>query len=198
MISPSNHAALRRGTTVLSLLAGMVLGRAPAVAQSADAPRFPTLRGSNLSGRAFTLPRDFEGRLNLVFVAWQREQQEEVDSWLPYVKTLAFQNPELRVYELPTVARGYVLMSPFIEAGMRGGVTDRAARDATITLYTNTERFRAALGLPHGRTIYALLVDEAGVVRWRTEGSFTREKAAAMEAAVDRLLAMPPAGSRSR
>jgi hypothetical protein len=41
---------------------------------------FPTVRAGNLNGRAFDLPRDFAGDLNLGFIAFQREQQRW---WIP-------------------------------------------------------------------------------------------------------------------
>jgi len=129
-----------------------------------------------------------------VFVAFRREQQAVVDTWVPHAKRLAFANPGVRFYELPTIARRYVLIRPIIEGGMRGGVTERAARDATITLYTDTGRFRRALALPSEAQVYTLLVDGAGRVRWRSEGPFTAAKGAALDAVVEGLLAEPPAG----
>jgi hypothetical protein len=184
---------------LLAALAALAAAGAPrAGAQQAPsgarAVLFPTLGGTSLSGEDFTLPRDFAGRLNLVFVAFRREQQATVDTWIPHAKGLAFREPEVRFYELPTIARRYVLIRPIIEGGMRSGVTEKAARDATITLYTDTGRFRSALALPSEAQVYALLVDDAGRVRWRSEGPFTAAKGAALDVAVERLLAEPPAG----
>ena len=45
-----------------------------------DSVRFPTLSSDNLERQAFTLPADFGGERNVVFVAFKREQQAEVDS----------------------------------------------------------------------------------------------------------------------
>jgi hypothetical protein len=188
--------------SLLAALAVLAAGAARADAQQtahqsasgASAVLFPTLSGTSLSGKDFTLPRDFAGQLNLVFIAFRREQQAVVDTWVPHAKRLAFDNPEVRFYELPTIARRYVLIRPIIEGGMRGGVTEKAARDATITLYTDTGRFRRALALPSEAQVYTLLVDGAGRVRWRSEGPFTAAKGASLDAAVERLLAEPPAG----
>jgi hypothetical protein len=63
---------------------------------------------------------------------------------------------------------------------MRAGINDRAARQATITLYLDKRAFRAALRLPHEGTIYALLVDRMGQVHWRADGMFTEEKGQAL------------------
>jgi hypothetical protein len=184
----------------VAMLAALAAG-AGAQDARADRPaehRFPPLRAEALSGRKYTLPDDLGGRANLVFVAFRREQQATVDTWLPYAGRLAAANPALRFYEMPTISRGYVVMSPIIARGMRGGVTDPAAREATITLYTDVRAFRRALGLPSDDTVYALLLDREGVVRWRSDGAFTPGKGEALEAAVAGLLADPAPGADTR
>ena len=40
---------------------------------------FPTVNGSNLLREKLTLPRDFQGRLNLIFIPFEQWQQMEVD-----------------------------------------------------------------------------------------------------------------------
>jgi hypothetical protein len=152
------------------------------------APRFPTIQATALSGRKYTLPRDLDGQVNLVLVAFARQQQAVVDTWLPAVRALAAERPTLRYYELPTIKRGFVLISPIISSGMRVGVTDPEAREATITLYTNVDAFRRALALPSDDTVYALLLDRSGAVRWRGAGAYTDAQGAELRAAVARLL----------
>ena len=67
--------------------------------------RFPTVTGSNLSGKHYSLPRDFEGKYNVAITAYQRFHQSSVDSWGPLLLRLAKQYPELHYYELPTPPR---------------------------------------------------------------------------------------------
>jgi hypothetical protein len=150
---------------------------------------FPHAEGSNLDGREFNLPQDFEGELNLVFIAFQREQQTLVDTWVPLAKTLANRHPGLRYYELPTIYRANGLVRWFINSGMRRGIHDPTARETTITLYLDKQRFRSALGIPHENTIYVLLVGADGRVIWRTEGAMTGETAKAVEELVSSELA---------
>jgi hypothetical protein len=154
---------------------------------------FPTVHGENLSGRQMTLPRDFEGRANIVIVAFYREQQLLVNSWLPAIQELQEKYPELHVYELPTIKTGYVLMKWIIDNGMRSGIRDVKTRDHTITLFTDTKKFRANLALPTDQTIYVLLVDSTGNVRWKTDGSMTPMSATKLNAAVSELLKSLPA-----
>ncbi|MEO8623614.1 MAG: hypothetical protein ABI625_21225 [bacterium] len=158
------------------------LRAAPSVADSLT--RFPAVSGDNLNGKRFDLPRDFEGALNLVVVAFQRQQQHDVDGWMPFLKTLAKDRNGVRIYELPTLGRRYRLMRSFIDGGMRGGIPDTAVRAATITLYIDKTPFRRALGLGEENRIYILAVDREGRVHARAAGLFTPESGAAFQLAV--------------
>ena len=190
----------RRMAAILAAAAAWVhAAPRPLSAQAAGGAReyrFPAITAAALSGRKYSLPRDFDGRANIVLVAFRREQQRDVDTWLPAAQELAAANAGVRYYELPTISRGYTLLRPLIDGGMRGGIPDPAMRDATITLYTNVDAFRAALGLASDRTIYALLVDAGGVVRWRGEGAFTARQGAELTRATTALLASGPGSPR--
>lgn len=146
--------------------------------------RFPSVTGSNLEGRAFKLPADFEGELNIALIPFQMWQQAWVDKWLPFVKTLTATYPGLRAYELPTLAPFGAIQRWWIDQGMRMGIPDRAVRASTITLYTDKAAFRAALAMNSEDTIYALLVRRDGTVLWRESGEFTAAKGQALQKAV--------------
>ncbi len=137
---------------------------------------FPRVHGANLERRPFTLPDDLEGERNLVLIAFKREQQFEIDTWIPEAGRLAQRYSDFRYYELPTISRGVPLARWWLDGAMRAGIPDVAAREATITLYLDKKAFRAALDLPSEDTIYALLVDRSGGVLWRAEGVATPEK----------------------
>lgn len=145
-----------------------------AMLQLSDTTRvFPSIQGQNLDGRNFSLPGDFAGELNVVFIAFKREQQADVDSWMPTLDTLKSRYPTLRVYELPTLARRFRLMRPVIDGGMRGGIPDPAGRAATITLYIDKDPFKRALGFTREDRIQIVLVDKSGHVRWQRSGPST-------------------------
>jgi hypothetical protein len=172
---------------VVTSRAALAQGQAPSSEEQAmhdtaeSELRFPTLKAENLLGRELMLPRDFAGEWNLVFVAFQREQQPDVDTWLPLARRLTSQFPKLRYYETPVIGRFYKVMKPVIDGGMRSGIPDRASREATVTIYTNKEPFRKALGIGTEETIYAFLLDREGIVRWRAQGRFTDESGRSLE-----------------
>ncbi len=141
---------------------------------------FPQVSGSNLEGRRYELPSDFEGQFNLLFLPFLREHQDVVDTWVPFAKQLLAQTPGLRYYELPTLSRMNPLYRMGIDFGMKMGIPDRAAREATITLYLDKDAYRQALAIPNEEGIVILLVDRQGEILWREQGSFSAAKGQAL------------------
>ena len=139
--------------------------------------KFPEVRAKNLAGEHFLLPRDFEGDLNLLYLAFQREQQPMVNTWLPTADLLENMYPGLRYYELPTISRMNPFTRWFINTGMRSGISDPKARRKTITLYLDKKTFRMALGIPGEDTIAILLLNKKGEIVWREEGPCNVDRA---------------------
>ena len=144
--------------------------------------QFPKVSGSNLEGRSFQLPRDFEGEINLAIVPFQRWHQDLVDTWAPAAKRLVQEIPGFRFYELPTLWRMNPLYRWGLDAGMRAGIPDRSTREITITLYLDKEAYRRELDIPDEETIHLLLVTPQGEIIWRATGEATPEKIAALSA----------------
>jgi hypothetical protein len=152
-----------------------------ALSLASDSVRFPVVTSDNLEGRSFTLPRDFDGERNVVFIAFKREQQRDVDSWVPFVKPLVERTPDTEYYEIPTIYRMVAPMRWMLNRGMRAGIDDRGARERTITLYLDKEPFKRALGITTEQEIHVLLVDREGRVLWREAGAYTASKGAGLE-----------------
>lgn len=154
---------------------------------TADSVRqFPRVEGRNLEGRRFSLPDGFEADYNVVLVAFRREQQADVDSWLPFLREQKVVERGVRVYELPTLNRSYRLMRGFIDGGMARGIPERATREATITLYIDKAPFKKALAIAAEDRIVTLVVARDGRVLWRSDGPFTPESGAELSAALHR------------
>lgn len=125
------------------------------------------------------LPEDFAGDRNLLLIAFRREQQKNVDTWL-HEMTRFEVSPGFRHYELPTIGRLNPFVRWFIDNGMRRGISDLNARSRTITLYVDKLSFRKVLRLPDEKRIYAILVDRTGRVVWRAEGDFDEAKGSSL------------------
>jgi hypothetical protein len=150
----------------------------------ADPVRFPEVRGSNLEGRKYQLPNDFEGELNMVVLVFFGNHQSWVNSWVPTAAKLTRANPKLHFYEIPTLTNDNKPFRGLIDGIMHSGIPDKTAREATITLYLDRVQFLKTAGLPHDRTIYVLLVNRQGNIYWRGDGAFTPELGASLEQAI--------------
>ena len=149
--------------------------------------RFPTVKGSNLSGQDFTLPADLEAGYAIAMIAFKQRQQFDINTWLPVASELARTYPELVYYEFPTIDRLNPAARAFIDGGMRGGIPDPTARATTITLYLDKPAFRQALEIEDEDAIVVLLINREGEVFWREKGPATE---AGVEELKERLAAL--------
>lgn len=138
---------------------------------------FPEVDGKNLDGREFVLPRDFEGKLNIVFVAFQREQQLAVNTWLPTATLLEDLHKELRYYELPVHSCINSIVRWFLNRAMRVGIRYPGSREKTIALYIDKDPFCKALDIFREEYIHILVLNDEARIVWRSEGSCDVEKA---------------------
>ena len=148
---------------------------------------FPTVNGSNLLRQKLTLPQEFQGMFNLIFIPFERWQQMEVDSWSALAEELEEKYEGLVYYELPTLQNGGAIYKIFLNEGMRAGIPNPKTRERTITLYLDKPDFRAALDMKDEEHIYILVVDRQGNEFFRARGSYNREGEAALRHTVGQL-----------
>ena len=152
---------------------------------SSSAGAFPKVKAASLEKRELSLPEDFEGERNLLLIAFEREQQKNVDTWLHEMQRFEALDPHFRYYELPTIQRPVAPVRWFIDNGIRRGIPDRKARQRTITLYLDKKPFCESLLIHDQKNIYAPLVDRSGKILWRAEGDFSETKGASLKKAIE-------------
>lgn len=153
-------------------------------AAATDMGHFPAVTATSLNKTRFALPSGFGGKINLVMISFAREQQQQVDSWLPTARQLEQQHADLRYYELPTTARENLLYRWWFNSALRSNNTDPALDGRILTLYVSKGAFRQSLHIPNEKKIAVLLVDRSGNVLWQTEGTFTADKGLALTTAL--------------
>jgi hypothetical protein len=144
---------------------------------------FPQLAARDLGGRKVTLPAGLPGERNVVLIAFRRDQQILVDSWVPWLEQRAATDPGLRFVELPAIGLQWQPARAAIDGGMAAAIRDEAVRRRTLTVYTDVRRVTAPLGIDDRNTIWLCLVDRAGRVAWRGSGGFDPALATAPEPA---------------
>ncbi len=142
-------------------------------AHSSIGKRFPEVTGTSLAKTPESIPDSARGKITLVAVAFLRESQAQLDSWLgPF--TERFGNREgFTFYEVPMLSTGYRLMRPLIDGGMRAGIPD-AKHKHVVTMYGNVKKYVEELSMDT-RLGYAFLLDREGIIRWQGQGFATPE-----------------------
>jgi ATP10 protein len=170
------------------LLGGILIGFAELtnaqkepMSNSNTEPKFPNVKGENLLKRKLNLPQEFGGELNVVIIAFDRNQQSMIDEWLPETKKLAAKFPKLGYYEIPTIRKLPGFIKSFINNGMRRGIPSQDSRETTITLYLDKKKFLGSLGIVNEKTIHILLVNRQGKIFGKWEDKYTPEKFAGIE-----------------
>jgi hypothetical protein len=141
-------------------------------------PSFPRLTARDLDGREVMLPAGLPGDWNVVIIAFRRQHQELVDSWVPWLEERAAAIPGLRFAELPAIGLQWQPARPVIDGGMAAAIRDQQTRRRTLTVYTDLRRVTASLGIGDRSTIWLFLVDRAGHVRWHGSGGWDAAVAA--------------------
>lgn len=136
----------------------------------------PEVVGINLEGKDVRIPDGLDGEAILVIVAFQREQQENVNTWIPELVELEKTNPDFRFYELPVIYKGGAAFRFWVNNGMRSGITDTPSRLRTITVYTDREAFNQFLNIPNTDQIQLFLLNREKQIVWRSTGDYSPEK----------------------
>jgi hypothetical protein len=145
---------------------------------------FPPIRARNLEGVDVDLPDGFIGERNVVAIAFQRNHQSLVDSWVPWFEEHAAVDPGLRFYELPMIGRIWAPVRNLIDGGMATAIREPVILQRTLTIYGDVSRVTRPLGIDDRSTIALVLVDGSGHVLWRGAGGFTALLAHDLEAAL--------------
>lgn len=151
--------------------------------------QFPKMTARDLEGRTVEIPDGLSGAVNLVVLAFQRDHQQPIETWLPHFVRLEEMYPGLEVWEVPALSRGYRIWRGVIDGGMRAGIPDSNVRRHTLTSYLDLRDLQRALGLPDLGDIHLYLVDRSGSVRWQGRGGYSLATLDALTAALDAVTA---------
>jgi hypothetical protein len=142
---------------------------------------FPTIRARNLEGLDVELPSAFAGDRNIVAVAFQRNHQDLVDSWLPWLEQAALTDAGLRFYEVPTIGRIWAPVRKFIDGGMAAAIKEPVILQRTFTVYGDVNQLMQPLKIKDRSTISVFCVDRSGAVLWRGDGGYSDSLANELE-----------------
>ena len=137
--------------------------------------KIPILHARDLNGHRWILPDDLPAKKTLLLIAFKREQQESVDSW---IAGLDLHSPKNKTpwLELPLIQKGWRWIAPWIDRGMKHGIKEEGLRSHVWTVYTNRSSFFKEIGLTSTQLIAVLVVDHSGTVLATALGDYSKEK----------------------
>lgn len=149
-------------------------GEVKAMNSSNIGMKFPNVTADSLAGTKESIPESCQGQVTLVAVAFLRESQGQLDSWLnPFYKQFG-KRDGFMFYEIPMISSGYKFMKPVIDSGMRGGIPQFKHKHV-VTMYGDVNKYLDALQLDP-RSGYAFLLDREGIIRFQAQGYATQEQ----------------------
>jgi hypothetical protein len=135
--------------------------------------KFPNVTADSLAGTRESIPESCRGKVTLVAVAFLRESQSQLDSWLnPFYEKFG-KRDGFMFYEIPMISSGYKFMKFVIDGGMRGGIPSFKHKHV-VTMYGDVEKYLTALHLDP-RYGYAFLLDREGAIRFQAQGYATEQ-----------------------
>jgi hypothetical protein len=165
------------------LLAALSLGSFM-MPDGARAQTMPPIRSADLNKKAIFWPRDFAAERTLIFVAFRRSQQSNIDGWVAGMNLKAKGAPLW--FEVPMIDDPGSIGRWFIDNGMRTGIPKAADRARVVTVYGKKATMMSAMNLPNEMQVHAIVVDKAGKIIIRVSGDYSLQGAAVLREAMSK------------
>ena len=154
-----------------------------------EGTQFPNLKAENLAGRDINLPQDGGKQATILFVAFRRKTQEQIDDWsdaligaklqgreeaVYTIGPTGTENGELQIYEVPMLKGRWRLISGIIDGGMRSGIPE-LQHPYVATFYGDISMYQKALDMDDEEACYLYILDKDGLIWFASAGPPTTE-----------------------
>ena len=131
--------------------------------------KFPRIEAESLSGKKLIFPEATAGKYAFILIAFKRQTQGEVDSWLdPFIREFG-KHQLVTFYEIPMISTGWKWMSGWIDSGMRAGVP-KSKHDHVATYYGPLSKYFNHFNVKNPGTVYVFLLDKQGSIIYKNSG----------------------------
>jgi hypothetical protein len=129
---------------------------------------FPDISGESLSGQKVALPQAAAGKVTLIMIALKRDSIPQLDPWLKAYDEAFGKNKSFAFYKIPMMKSAFAKqISSMINGKMRKD-NPKELHDKIVTYYGPVEAYVKALGIADEEKGYAFILDENGIVQWRS------------------------------
>lgn len=137
--------------------------------------QFPEIEAETLSGKKIVLPEATKGKYTFIAIAFKRQTQNEVDSWLePFIKEFG-DKESVTFYEIPMISKSWKLISGWIDAGMRSGIPE-FKHDHVLTYYGPLQKYFDYFEVDDTGSVYVFLLDKNGNIIFNASGPADDDK----------------------
>lgn len=138
----------------------------------ASSDRFPALTVKDLEGRTLSFPDDLSISSGVALVAFARDHQSLVDSWVEWLEERTALDPHFSFFEIPAISGRWSIARSFIDGGMARAIVDPIVLRRTLTYYGRLDRLTEPLGIEDRTTISVIALGKHGKVLGRVMGAF--------------------------
>ncbi len=145
--------------------------------------KFYSLVARNLVGEKIRIPQDLKTEKSCVVLAFERNQQSVIDTWIPYLLKLEKEKTGFAFYEVPVIQSGYKPVRWFIDGAMANSIKTDEGKKRTVTSYTNVSKFVKSMQL-NKKEISLFIVTKDGSILAEATGAYDEQKANKLLAAL--------------
>ena len=137
--------------------------------------KFPSIKAETLSQKKVTFPETTKGLYTFILIAFKKQTQREVDSWLdPFIEEFGGEQ-DITFFEIPMISGNWKWMSSWIDSGMRTGVPDYK-HDHVATYYGPLSKYFDYFNIKDSQTVHVFLLDKKGNIIWKESGPSNEKK----------------------
>jgi hypothetical protein len=146
----------------------------------------PEVHGTVLTGEKVDLPDALKGKVGVLIVGFSQASREQVTAWGRRLAGDYRGSNAVLYFEMPVVESVPKLLRGWVMKKMGESVPDRA-KGTFLPLVDHEKEWKAAVRYTQADDAYVLVVDGAGIVRARAEGTASDESYAAVKRTVEGL-----------
>ncbi|MFW5944203.1 MAG: hypothetical protein ACOCTU_02990 [Bacteroidota bacterium] len=133
------------------------------------------MEAETLSGKKLIFPKATKGKHTFILVAFKRQTQGELDSWLdPFIEEFGSRD-SVTFYEIPMISKNWKWMSTWIDSGMRAGVPE-FKHDHVATYYGSLTKYFDHFHVDDIGNVYVFFLDKEGNMIFNTSGPADEQK----------------------
>ncbi|HCP46694.1 MAG TPA: hypothetical protein DIU15_11660 [Deltaproteobacteria bacterium] len=167
-----NARSLLNTLLVASILSLLIVSPTDVAAQQSSL-QLPKTEVRLLGGEDVNLATQLAGHPTLLVLSFERDQVDDLKSWMAVDRELCTAVPNLRRLSIPVLPSAARFLRRVIDGGMADTVGTEKGCGRTATAYIKKEPLLAALSIKDEQDVSAILVSAEGTVLWRGKGAAT-------------------------